>query len=124
RRDGTVVNVQGDNVYEFVDLIRNSSTEYARSDARPDDTALFLYTGGTTGVPKGAMLSHRNLVSDTLQMKAWVFGTRPVGREVFLGVIPFFHSYGLTVVMNLSISVGGATVLLPRFVMKDTLRAI
>src|SRR5207248_9697119 len=98
--------------------------EYARSDARPDDTALFLYTGGTTGISKGAMLSHRNLVANALQMKAWVFGTRPVQKEVFLGVIPFFHSYGLTVVMNLSISVGGATVLLPRFVMKDTLRAI
>jgi long-chain acyl-CoA synthetase len=123
-REGTAIGTGGEGVYEFADLVRNSPAEYARSEARPDDTALFLYTGGTTGVPKGAMLSHRNLVSDTLQMRAWVFGTRPVGREVFLGVIPFFHSYGLTVVMNLSISVGGATVLLPRFVMKDALRAI
>ena len=124
RREGTAVSVQGDNVYQFVDLIKNNPTDYIRSDASPGGTALFLYTGGTTGLPKGAMLTHRNLVSDTLQMRAWVFGTRPIGREVFLGVIPFFHSYGLTVVMNLSISVGGATVLLPRFVMKDALRAI
>jgi long-chain acyl-CoA synthetase len=124
RRDGTAVSVQGDNVYQLQELIRNSPAEYTRSNARPEGTALFLYTGGTTGLPKGAMLSHRNLVSDTLQMRAWVFGTRPIGREVFLGVIPFFHSYGLTVVMNLSISVGGAIVLLPRFVMKDALRAI
>ncbi len=124
RRDGTSVAVQGDNVHQFLDLIKSSPTEYTRSNAGPDDTALFLYTGGTTGIPKGAMLSHRNLVANTLQMKAWVFGARPLQKEVFLGVIPFFHSYGLTVVMNLSISVGGATVLLPRFVMKDALRAI
>lgn len=124
RTDGTSVDVQGDSIHHFLDLIKNNSAEYTRVDVTPDDTAMFLYTGGTTGIPKGAMLSHRNLVANTLQMKAWVFGMRPLQREVFLGVIPFFHSYGLTVVMNLSISVGGATVLLPRFVMKDVLRAI
>jgi long-chain acyl-CoA synthetase len=124
RTDGTSVLVQGENVHSFVDLIRSNSPEYVRPEVAPDDTALFLYTGGTTGTPKGAMLSHRNLVANTIQMRSWVWDARPEKREVFLGVIPFFHSYGLTVVMNFAIAVAGAMVLLPRFVMKDVLRAI
>lgn len=124
RTDGTLVNVQGDNVYSFTDLVKNNAPEYERPQVSPDDIALFLYTGGTTGTPKAAMLSHRNVVSNALQMKAWVWDLRPEKHEVFLGVIPFFHSYGLTMVMNLAISVAGSIVLLPRFTMKDTLRAI
>jgi long-chain acyl-CoA synthetase len=124
RRDGVPLPVQGDGLYLYSDLIRNSSTEYTRSEATPDDTALFLYTGGTTGTPKGAMLSHRNIVANALQMSAWVWDARQERKEVFLGVIPFFHSYGMTVVMNLAISVAASIVLLPRFNMKDVLRAI
>jgi long-chain acyl-CoA synthetase len=124
RRDNLVVRVEGDNVYSFCQLIKENPPTYEPSSAAPDDTALFLYTGGTTGTPKGAMLSHRNLVANTLQMRSWVWDARPEKKEVFLGVIPFFHSYGLTVVMNFAISVAGAIVLLPRFVMKDALRAI
>jgi long-chain acyl-CoA synthetase len=124
QRDGTAVNVQGENVYSLVQLIRSNRPEYSRSQAKPQDTALLLYTGGTTGIPKAAMLSHGNLVSNALQMNAWVWDARPERKEVFLSVIPFFHSYGMTVVMNLAISVAGAMVLLPRFTMKDTLRAI
>ena len=114
---------EGDNVYSFVDLINGSPTHYIRSDATPDDIAFFLYTGGTTGTPKGAMLSHGNLVGNAVQMCSWVWDASPQNKEVFLGVIPFFHSYGLTVVMNFAIAVAGAMVLLPRFVMKDALRA-
>ncbi|MEA2572736.1 MAG: long-chain acyl-CoA synthetase [Chloroflexia bacterium] len=124
RRDGVAVMSQGDGLYLYSDLLRNSPTEYARSEATPDDTALLLYTGGTTGTPKGAMLSHRNVVANALQMSAWVWDARQERKEVFLGVIPFFHSYGMTVVMNLAISVAASIVLLPRFTMKDVLRAI
>ncbi|MFL5734666.1 MAG: long-chain-fatty-acid--CoA ligase [Chloroflexia bacterium] len=123
-REGTPADLAGDNVYSFSALIQNSRPHYTRSTATPDDTALLLYTGGTTGVPKGAMLTHRNLVANTNQMKSWVWDATPENREVFLGVIPFFHSYGLTVVMNFAIAVAGAIVLVPRFVMKDVLRAI
>jgi long-chain acyl-CoA synthetase len=124
KREGSGVLVQGEGVYSFVDLIKSSPSKYERSNATPEATALFLYTGGTTGIPKGAMLSHRNLVANTVQMSSWVWDARPGNHEVFLGVIPFFHSYGLTVVMNFAIAVGAAMVLLPRFVMKDVLRAI
>ncbi|HYO48427.1 MAG TPA: AMP-binding protein, partial [Chloroflexia bacterium] len=125
RRDGTAVLVEtGENIHNFVDIIKSNSPEFTRSPATPEDTALLLYTGGTTGMPKGAMLSHGNLVANALQMNAWVWDARPERHEVFLGVIPFFHSYGLTVVMNLAISVAGAMVLVPRFTMKDVLGAI
>ena len=87
--------------------MKNSPPEYDRSPAGPDDPAIFLYTGGTTGTPKGAILSHRNIVTNACQMSSWVWDTRPEKHEVFLGVIPFFHSYGLTMVMNLAISVAG-----------------
>ncbi|MDQ5826021.1 MAG: long-chain fatty acid--CoA ligase [Chloroflexota bacterium] len=124
RRDGIAVTAQGEGLYLYADLLRNSPTEYTRAETSPDDTALLLYTGGTTGTPKGAMLSHRNVVANALQMSAWVWDARQERKEVFLGVIPFFHSYGLTVVMNLAVSVAASIVLLPRFTMKDVLRSI
>jgi long-chain acyl-CoA synthetase len=124
RRDATYVDVSGETVHRYLDLLRNSSVDYARSEAGRDDVAVLLYTGGTTGTPKGAMLSHRNLVANALQMNAWVWDTRSQKHDVYLAVIPFFHSYGLTVVMNLAISSASSMVLLPRFGIKDVLRAI
>ncbi|MEO8287358.1 MAG: long-chain fatty acid--CoA ligase [Chloroflexota bacterium] len=124
RREGAAVNVDGEGVYRFADLIKDSSPEYVPSQASVDDPALLLYTGGTTGTPKGATLTHRNIVTNAYQMNAWVWDTRPEKHEVFLGVIPFFHSYGMTMAMNLAIACAGAVVLLPRFVMKDVLRSI
>jgi long-chain acyl-CoA synthetase len=69
------------------------------------------------------MLTHRNLVANTLQCRAWMPTLRD-GAEVFLGVVPFFHVYGMTACMNLAIYTGGLIVLLPRFGTKDVLRAI
>jgi len=80
----------------------------------PDDTALLQYTGGTTGVSKGAILTHRNLVANALQCKSW-FWMLEGGREVFLVAVPIFHCYGMTVGMNTAIAFGSAMVLLPRF---------
>jgi len=64
-----------------------------------DDVAVLTYTGGTTGVPKGAMLTHRNLVSNAIQTAAWLGGTEP-GTEIIMGALPFFHCYGMTTVLN------------------------
>ena len=124
RRSGAAPAVQGDGLHVFLDLIRNGSPEFERPAVSPDDPALLLYTGGTTGTPKGAALSHRNLVSNALQMYSWVWDTRPEKHDVYLGVIPFFHSYGMTVVMNMAIVAAASIVLLPRFNTKDVLRAI
>ena len=91
--------------------------------AAPDDVALLQYTGGTTGVAKGAVLTHRNLLANALQCWAWN-DLPPGSRHISLCVAPFFHVYGLTVCMNLSIYGGATMALLPRFTVKDTLKAI
>ncbi len=79
---------------------------------RSDDLAVLGYTGGTTGVPKGAMLTHHNLISNVYQLIAWDNQVRE-GKEVILGALPFFHSYGMTTCMNFGIAVGANVVLAP-----------
>ncbi|WP_457638139.1 long-chain-fatty-acid--CoA ligase [Oceanithermus sp.] len=88
-----------------------------------DELALLQYTGGTTGRPKGAMLSHRNLAVNALQVQAWIPDFKE-GGEVILGVIPFFHVYGMTVAMNLALIGAGKLVLLPRWNTKEVLQTI
>jgi long-chain acyl-CoA synthetase len=88
-----------------------------------DDLAALLYTGGTTGAPKGVMLSHRNLVANALQTRAWVSDLRE-GWERILGVLPFAHSYGLTTCLNLAFLGGAAVVLLPTFDTEVVLKTI
>jgi long-chain acyl-CoA synthetase len=88
-----------------------------------DDLAALQYTGGTTGLAKGAMLTHRNILSNAMQTRYWTPKARE-GKEISLCVAPFFHAYGLTVGMNLSILAGATMVLLPRFRTKDVLSAI
>lgn len=91
--------------------------------AAPGDVAVLQYTGGTTGVAKGAMLTHHNLLANAMQAAAWM--ELPVGPDhISLCVAPFFHVYGLTVAMNLTVMNGATMVLLPRFTVKDTLNAI
>jgi long-chain acyl-CoA synthetase len=81
----------------------------------PDkDMALFQYTGGTTGISKAAMATHKGLVANTLQMRAWLFGNAdPNTQEVLLGAIPLFHSFGMVAVLNFAIVVGGKIILVP-----------
>jgi long-chain acyl-CoA synthetase len=78
------------------------------------DTAVLQYTSGTTGSPKGAILTHRNLRSNAAQGEAWVVGMRP-GEEIFYGVLPMFHAYGLTLCLTFAMSMGARLVLLPMF---------
>src|SRR3990172_12639039 len=72
-----------------------------------DDPALYQYTGGTTGVPKAAVLTHRSLVSNTLQAAAWFPGSGHAGERA-MAVLPFFHIYGMTSVLNFSLRLGMA----------------
>ncbi len=81
---------------------------------RPSDTAVLQYTSGTTGTPKGAILSHSNLYSNALQGQAWVPGL-VAGKEVFYGVLPMFHAYGLTLCLTFAMSIGARLVLFPKF---------
>jgi long-chain acyl-CoA synthetase len=88
-----------------------------------EDPAGFIYTGGTTGLSKGAMLSHSNIVSNTMQGAAW-FPDLVDGQESMMCVLPFFHSYGMTVCMNIGLYKAAKLVLLPRFELEMTLKEI
>ncbi|MFC5500929.1 long-chain-fatty-acid--CoA ligase [Lysinimonas soli] len=88
----------------------------ARDFPRPtiEATAALQYTSGTTGAPKGAILTHGNLVVNASQGRAWVPGLRP-GEETFYGVLPLFHAYGMTLCLTFAMSMGARLVLFPRF---------
>jgi long-chain acyl-CoA synthetase len=90
-----------------------------RSD---DDVAVLLYTGGTTGTPKGAMLTHRNLVANTIQFADW-YAFAP-GEEVSFCAIPMSHSGGMSGVMNVPLSAGATLVAVPRFLAAPAARAV
>jgi len=115
-------------VYDFLELLRTPHTKDTDDSAglplvRPTDLAQLQYTGGTTGTPKGVMLTHRNVVVNTLQGRYWSPDFRD-GREIFLGAIPFFHCYGQTTCQNLAIATGCPVVLLPRFHADEVIKAI
>lgn len=78
----------------------------------PEDTALFQYSGGTTGISKGAVALHRNLVANTLQFKAWMVSLEE-GKETSLLAIPMYHVYGMVCGMNLTMALGASMVLIP-----------
>lgn len=104
-------------------LTEQSGDAQLPTPARSEDLAVLQYTGGTTGLSKGAMLTHRNLLANTLQTRHWTPEVA-LGQERTLCVAPFFHSYGLTVGMNLSISVGATMILLPRFAAREVVKTI
>lgn len=90
---------------------------------RPDALAQIQYTGGTTGTPKGVMLTHRNVVVSALQGRFWCPDFRE-GEEIFLGVVPFFHCYGLSTCQNLAMATGCPIILLPRFHADEAVKVI
>ena len=89
----------------------------------PDDLAVIQYTGGTTAEPKGVMLTHRNLVANTLQTRHWMPTARE-GHECALSVLPFSHIYGLTTALNVPVAFGATLVLKPQFKVLDILKAV
>lgn len=115
-------------VYDFIELLRTPPAKGTGDSAglplvRPTDLAQLQYTGGTTGTPKGVMLTHRNVVVNTLQGRYWSPDFRD-GQEIFLGAIPFFHCYGMATCQNLAIATGCPIVLLPRFHADEVIKAI
>ena len=90
----------------------------------PNDIAVLQFTGGTTGTPKGAALSHANLTINVQQVRAWTAGGLKPGQERVVGILPFFHVFAMTGVMNLSIAMASEIVMLPRFELEDTLKLI
>ena len=103
--------------------MKSGSSDYPPPDILPGDIAILQYSGGTTGISKGAELTHGNIVSNTCQTTSWYSIIRR-GEEIILTVLPLFHTYGIAVCMNLSIATGSCMVLVPRFASKDLLKAI
>lgn len=118
----------GPSIYNLLDLINvipkaNGDQAFGLPSVQPDDIAQLQYTGGTTGIPKGVMLTHRNVVVNTLQGRAWDPHFQD-GRELFLGAIPFFHCYGQSTCQNLAIATGCPIILLPRFHPDEVVKTI
>ncbi len=91
-------------------LSRYEAGSRPRLKIGPDDTALFQYSGGTTGVSKAAVASHRGVVANTLQFRTWLF-TLEEAHEVFLMAIPLYHAYGMIAGMSLAIALGASLAL-------------
>jgi long-chain acyl-CoA synthetase len=106
----------------FADLTATAATG-AMTPPAPDDIAVVQYTGGTTGKPKGVLLSHASLCANVRQLRAWFTRAEP-GNERFLAVLPFCHAFGMTAVMNFAVALGGELIILPRFRPAEALRAI
>ncbi len=112
-----------ENVYKWKDVLAKSSPTPPDVELSFDDVAMYQYTGGTTGVSKGTMLTHGNLSKQVQQIEAW-FPTFNKGEEVMLGALPFFHVFGLSVAMNFAIHMGWGHILVPKPQPEPLLEAI
>lgn len=113
RASGMMAAVQdAPHIYRFKDLLAKPGAQRPETHYAPDDTVLLQYSSGTTGMPKGAMLTHRNLVSNICQVVEWMGKITP-GNERMLGALPFFHIYGMTVAMLCALRIGGELIMIP-----------
>lgn len=107
----------------FKELLHNDGTFDAPAIDPMMDIAVLQYTGGTTGVSKGAMLTHANLYVNTVQARLW-FRDLEDGKERMMGVLPFFHVFAMTSVMNVAIVLGAEIIIHPRFELVPVLKDI
>jgi long-chain acyl-CoA synthetase len=109
--------------HHFSQLIENCATvKLPRVEIVPEDPALIQFTGGTTGLPKGAVLTHANVVAATIQVSLWggsVTNMVPAERRHVLAVLPYFHVYGTIVCMSYSLYNCATQILVPRFELEE-----
>lgn len=114
----------GSDVEPFLSVLKESANNPVKIEVDPQhDIALLQYTGGTTGVAKGVMLTHANLIANAVQCKAVLYKLK-MGSERILGALPLFHVYGMTTVMNKGISIAAEIILVPKFDVKQMLELI
>jgi long-chain acyl-CoA synthetase len=111
-----------DTVLKFPELLK-SGEPVTESVGNSDSIALLQYTGGTTGISKGVILTHFNLVANTMQTASWLTDAEP-GGEIILTAIPFFHVYGMTTALNMGMYLGATLLLIPKFEVKRILKTI
>jgi long-chain acyl-CoA synthetase len=113
RRQGKWVDVSyADTIHSLKKLIGRQRRQFSPVELSPTDLACLQYTGGTTGLPKGAMLSHRNLVASLTQIRSFLLYEHSEARDIGLGIMPFFHVYGMNGLMNLGIHLAATLVLI------------
>ena len=125
KREGTWVQTPtGPGNYQFLELLSRYQPRPPSYEFDPaEDLACLQYTGGTTGVSKGCMLTHRNMVANAIQVSRWTPEIK-YGTERILTALPLFHSYGMTCCMNLATALASSMILMPRFIVDDVLKAI
>lgn len=99
-------------IYMYEIYEQYNAEDRPKVDVIPDDVAVIMFTGGTTGTPKGAMLTHKNLVANVEQCSVWMYPRPERGTSVGIGALPFYHSYGATTGMNLGVQYGALGVLM------------
>jgi long-chain acyl-CoA synthetase len=126
RREGHHVDLPDDSRHHWWNDVLDSGGEHDPAiPTQVDEIAALQYTAGTTGTPKGVMLTHRNLLVGAEHARLWLINvTAEEQQDSILGVIPLFHTYAQTTVMNYAVLVGGRSILQPRFDVKDVLTAI
>ncbi|MET1180085.1 AMP-binding protein [Peribacillus simplex] len=122
---GIVINVEHEgNHHLFSEIMKRKMTEEVTVPIDVDnDLALLQYTGGTTGFPKGVMLTHKNMLANTKMCNAWLYKNKR-GEERILAILPFFHVYGMTTVLVLSVMEGNTMIIMPKFDVLATLKTI
>jgi long-chain acyl-CoA synthetase len=110
-------------LHAFKDIMARYTPDTTQAELTMDDVAMYQYTGGTTGVSKGVILTHGNISCQIQQIEAW-FPEFDKGAEIMLGALPFFHVFGMSVSMNLAIRLAWANVLVPKPQAEPLLEAI
>jgi long-chain acyl-CoA synthetase len=125
RREGTWVDVPlGPDTRSFRQVMRGQPVADPVVALRPDDLACLQYTGGTTGVPKGAMLTHANLVATVMQIRQFLMPGSQEAEDRIVAILPIFHAYGMNAVMNLGVHLAATLILIPLPDLPMLLRAV
>lgn len=123
-RRSELANVPMDQRYVWFERLSANDGRVNTPFCEPERTmAMLQYTGGTTGTPKGAELTHANLYANAIQIGRWFHNCKP-GQERILGVLPLFHIFGMATVMNVGLLLGAELILLPRFEIDQLMRTI
>jgi len=113
KKEGHYQDLSGDSeTYWFQDVLKGAPPMPAKVDIDMDDTAVLMYTGGTTGLPKAAQLTQRNVHANAVQIRAWLPRMKR-GQDSILTSLPLFHSYGMTTCMNLGVLAASSMILIP-----------
>jgi long-chain acyl-CoA synthetase len=110
-------------VLNFSAMIRHTRAAAEEFQSQAEDLALLQYTGGTTGVAKGVMLTHRNILANVMQICAW-FPDLKKGAHRLVAILPFFHVFGMTVAMNWALYIGSTIILVPKFQVDEFLKLL